>query len=47
MYAKAALDLIHETLRQPGVKGDERQAISVAIRELNLLQCDKLDKKAS
>jgi hypothetical protein len=47
MYAKAALDLIHETLRQPGIKGDERQAISVAIRELNLLQRDKLDKKVS
>jgi hypothetical protein len=47
MYAASALDLMHETLRQPGVKPDERQAISVAIHELNLLQRDKLNKKVS
>jgi hypothetical protein len=43
MYAKSALDLMHEILRQPGLKADERQAISVAIHELNLLQRDKLN----
>jgi hypothetical protein len=47
IYAKAALDLMHETLRQPGVKEDERQAISVAIRELNLLERDSCSLKAS
>ena len=39
VFVKAALDAIHETLRQPGIQAEERQAISAAIRDLNLLEC--------
>jgi hypothetical protein len=47
VYVKAALDAIHETLRRPGIPKDERNAISAAIHELNLLVRDSSSAKAS
>jgi hypothetical protein len=47
IYVKAALDAIHETLRQTGIQQDERQAISVAIAALNLMEGDGPSAKAS
>jgi len=47
LNVKAALDAIHETLRRPGIQKDERQTISAAIRELNLLERDSPSAKVS
>jgi len=47
VYVKAALDAMHETLRLPGIQQDERQAISAAMRELNLLERDSSFAKPS
>jgi hypothetical protein len=47
VYVKAALGAIHETLCQPMIEQAEREAISAAIRDLNLLECDTPSAKAS
>jgi hypothetical protein len=46
-YVKTALDVISETLNQPDLGEEERKAISVAERELRLIERDKASKFAT
>lgn len=47
IYVRAALEVINETLREPGLREEERQAISTAMRELHLMERGRLNIKAS
>jgi hypothetical protein len=37
-FVKAALNAVDETLRQPGLKGEEREAICAVARELRTIE---------